>query len=131
MHQGFDDLRRSRGWPWLRWSVSLAIVLMSHSGLVAQDLSVGSSRIRDQNIFDVYIPFPDNITQFQLDASRDWDFDETSLNLAYSGMVLLFEKLTARNYHVHVFNVQTSYQFYADDEDESGEPEEDSSGCRA
>jgi hypothetical protein len=83
--------------------------------------------MRDENIFDAYLAVPDRITQFQVDASKDWDFDNSSLTLSYFGSLLLFRDLTARNYHVHLLTLTSLYHFVPEEE-ESDDAEADSSG---
>jgi len=95
----------------------------------AQEVSLGLSTIHDENIFDVYLPFPDQLTQLQLDASKDWDLDDASLGLSYTGTGVLFRDLTSRSYHAHAITFSASHQFVSDDADEESE-EEDSAAVQ-
>ncbi len=93
----------------------------------AQQVTLESSTMHDQNIFDIYANTPDQITQFQIDASKDWDLDATTLSLSYNGSALLFNDLPSRNYHVHVLSLNSAFQFYNDEADEPQEHDQDSS----
>lgn len=113
---------------WARlWRLSLlTLTLVCCSHLHSQNISMESSTLHDQNIFDTYIPTPDQITLFQIDASKDWDFDESSFFLSYNGSLSLFRDLTSRNYHVHVLTLTSLFHFVADDPEEE-EDEDDGS----
>ncbi|MBI1806533.1 MAG: hypothetical protein HYR76_05720 [Ignavibacteria bacterium] len=93
--------------------------------LTAQDLSVGTSTTHDDNVFDIYSPLSDQITNLQIDASKDWDLEQTSLGLTYNGSMLLFRDLTTRNYHVHVLSFNVDHHFERDEDTDA--PDEDSS----
>ena len=104
-----------------------AVVLpLIFTGFVrSQYISLGTSTIHDENIFDVDSATADRITQIHLDASQDWYFGNSSLTVAYSGSMLLFQELVARNYHYHFLSAKMASQYYSDDEED---PSEDSTG---
>ena len=77
----------------------------------AQDVSFETSTLHDENIFDIYDPTPDQIAQFQLDLSKDWDFDNASLGLIYDGSGFLFRDITPRNYQIHLASVNATLHF--------------------
>ncbi len=105
-----------------------AIVVVAQTTL-AQNFGAGVSTLHDANIFDTYAPIEDQITQVNLDASKDWDLDQTSLGLAYYGSLLFFNTVSERNYSIHSGFFSAQYQFYRDDEDpDSSEASDDSTG---
>ncbi len=108
---------------------SVILLWLFVPALHAQDVSFEPSTIHDGNIFDIYAPQSDQITQLQLDASHEWDFDQSTLNLGYSGSLLLFNTLAARNYHIHVLTFSANYHFESEDEDDPSGDEEDSTGA--
>jgi len=103
---------------------ALASVFTLSGSLRAQDISVAASVAHDQNIFNIYDQTSDDIAQFDLEASKDWDAGQTSLGLAYAGSILFFRGLTSRNYHSHFVTFNATYQFEPpeeeQDESESG-----------
>ena len=91
----------------------------------AQTVSVGTSTVHDGNIFDIYLPTADQVTQVQLDVSTDWVFDQASLTASYNGAGEFFRDLPARNYHVHLLSFEALYHFEgAEDDDQSGRDDE-------
>src|SRR5689334_16027608 len=90
----------------------------AHTVLKAQDVNLGASTVHDENIFDVHTPLSDQITNFELNVSKDCDFDESYLNLIYSGSLLLFRDLTSRTYHLHSLSLETTFHFTRDDDEE-------------
>lgn len=99
-------------------------LLTGYQNVNAQDISLGGASIYDQNIFEISFPTSDQITQFQLDASKDWDMDQLSLNLSYNGSLLLFRDLTSRNYHLHLLSLNSVYHFTESEKKENGGDEE-------
>ena len=104
-------MKRSLGIP-----LSLLIFVSAARG---QSVNLSTSTAHDENIFDIYFPTSDQITQFQLETSKDWDFDQLSLTGTYTGAFELFRDLPARNYHVHVLSLGAAYHF--ENSEESGE----------
>ncbi len=103
-----------------------ALMLLAQTA-IAQNFGAGVSTLHDANIFDTYAPIDDQITQVNLDASKDWDFDQTSLGLGYYGSMLFYNTVSERTYHVHSAFFSFQYQFYREDEDpDSSEASEDS-----
>ncbi len=99
---------------------------------IAQNFGAGVSTLHDANIFDTYAPIDDQITQVNLDASKDWDLDQTSLGLGYYGSMLFYNAVSERTYHIHSALFSFQYQFYREDEDpDSSGAENDSSGAVA
>lgn len=106
--------------------LSLLLAFIGFGNIVhAQDFGVASSTLHDDNIFDIYAPIPDQVTQLQLDASNDWDFEKASLSLGYTGSLLFFRDVSSRNYHVHLISLTSSYHFISDTDDET-DSEDDS-----
>src|SRR5690348_1486906 len=101
----------------------------------AQQVEVGTSTIHDENIFDIYAPTSDQVTQLQAGISDDWDADPFTFSLAYNGAFLLFNNVTARNYHVHVVTFDLLYETPEgegeDPEDEGVQGEADTSDAPA
>src|SRR6267378_7013086 len=90
------------------------IFLIVVSAARGQIVNLSTSTAHDENIFDIYFPTADQITQFQLETSKDWDFDQLSLTGAYSGALELFRDLPARNFHVHILSLNADYHFEKD-----------------
>ncbi len=64
--------------------LAIFLLLVPSRALRAQSLSFETSTMHDENVFDIYDPSPDQITQFEADASDDWDFVQFSLSAGYS-----------------------------------------------
>ncbi|HEY6190826.1 MAG TPA: hypothetical protein VI215_00710 [Bacteroidota bacterium] len=86
-----------------------------------QTFTVGTSSLYDENIFDIYLPTSDQITQAQLQVTQDWDFDQASLTASYEGAGQFFRDLPARNYHVHLLSFSALYHIENADEEEESE----------
>src|SRR5262245_10556841 len=98
---------------------ALSLILISVCGLLkAQDFNAAVSTTHDENIFDIHTPLPDQITQLELNASKDWDFDESSLSLNYTGAFLMFRDLTARTYHLHTLSLGSVVHFVREDDED-------------
>src|SRR2546426_968531 len=110
--------------------VILVTFLIALPAARGQGVNLSTSTAHDENIFDIYFPTADQITQFQLETSKDWDFDQLSITGTYTGAVELFRDLPARNYHVHVLSLGAAYHFENSEESEesSGELEDSASG---
>ena len=111
--------------PWAGIVPLLGFFLLPLYPCHSQSVNAGVSTMHDENIFDTYAPVEDQVTALNIDASKDWDFDQSDFTLAYYGSLLLYNDLTARNYNIHTLFFNTSYHFENDDEDES-EAEADS-----
>jgi|ERR1041384_2702463 hypothetical protein len=107
----------------LQWSTAAFAALTLFSGAsLAQGVAIATTTFHDENVFDIYAPTSDQLTQVQLDAYTDWDFDQTSVTASYSGAAQIFRDLPARNYHVHLLSLQTLYHFEGSDDDEEQGP---------
>jgi hypothetical protein len=112
------------------FAVDLLFVILCGPPIArGQSVNLSTSSAHDQNIFDIYLPTADQVTQFQLESSKDWDFDQLSLTGSYSGALELFRDLPARNYHVHILSFGGVYHFEnsGDADDSSGESDDTSS----
>ncbi|HEV8537785.1 MAG TPA: hypothetical protein VGR15_02580 [Bacteroidota bacterium] len=87
----------------------------------AQDVNFTASTIHDENIFDIYVPTSDRVTQFMTDVSKSWDTDRAAVDATYTGALSLFRDLNARNYHVHLIAVTTTYHLSTHDAEEEEE----------
>jgi hypothetical protein len=107
-------------------TAALPLLLFCSFTSNGQSVSIGTSSSFDENIFDIYLPTSDQITQVQLQVSQDWDFDQSSLTAAYDGAGQFFRDLPGRNYHVHLLLFSALYHFQTDEEEEDStdEPEE-------
>lgn len=94
----------------------------------AQEINLSGSTMYDDNIFNMYIPLPDRITNLQLNAAGDWDADPLSFGLYYTGEAYLYRDLTTRNYHVHALAFNAMYQLYSDDEESDHSDSSDDEG---
>ena len=103
------------------------MILIAVAAGRGQSLNLGTSTAHDENIFDIYFPTADQITQFQLETSKDWDFDQLSLTGAYSGALELFRDLPARNFHVHILSLNADYHFENSEESEESPGEREDS----
>ncbi len=88
----------------------------------AQEIDFGMSTVHDENIFDIYTPFPDQVTELELSVTKEWDFSQNTLGMSYAGSGVLFSTLQERNYHIHLLALSTSYRFLRDN-DESDSPD--------
>ncbi len=96
------------------------MLFFSHASR-AQSVSIATTTFHDENVFDIFAPTSDQLTQVQLDAYTDWDFDQASLTASYSGAAQLFRDLPERNYHVHLLSLQGLYHIEGSDAEEDQE----------
>ena len=92
---------------------------LCNADLWGQNISGGLSTISDPNIFNIHTPQSDQITLLQLGVSKGWDIDNETLDFSYNGNLFLFNVLPSRSYHTHEVILNSTYQFYSDDEDDS------------
>jgi len=111
----------------IRFIIASVLVFILFAGSKAQDVNIGASTVHDENIFDVHTPLSDQITNFELNVSKDWDFDESYINLGYSGAFLLFRDLPQRTYHLHTLSLETTFHFTREEDEEESSDEESSS----
>jgi surface lipoprotein assembly modifier-like protein len=95
----------------------LAFLILFPFSTRGQTFTVGTSSLHDENIFDIYLPTSDQITQVELQAAEDWDFDQASLTASYEGSGQFFRDLPARNYHLHLLSFSALYHVETGDED--------------
>src|SRR5260221_14290101 len=88
---------------------AVALLFLFASSSHGQTFTVGTSSLYDENIFDIYLPTTDQITQVQLEVTQDWDFDQASLTASYEGAGHFFRDLPPRNYHVHLLSFNALY----------------------
>jgi hypothetical protein len=97
----------------------------------AQDIALKVSSTYDQNIFDTYSSLRDLVTEPAVDISKGWDYDQAYLGVFYSGALVLYKDLPARNYHLHTAMVGWTYHFAPAEEEQNEDeysPDEDSTG---
>lgn len=94
---------------------------LAAGALSAQDLNVTTTTMHDENIFEVYNPTSDQLTEINLDCSKDWDYDNSNIGLAYTGGLQLFHDLPQRNYHVHSLSLSSFYHFERESDDEEND----------
>jgi hypothetical protein len=93
-----------------------SVLLLVFCGTVAaQDVDLDASVTSDDNIFDTFSPVSDVISQLQADVSQSWDYDQVTIGGEYTGAVLLFRDLPARNFHMHTLALTGIWRFESTD----------------
>ncbi len=101
----------------IRHITVLSLLLLLPTYGRSQTVNAGVLTMHDENVFDTYAPIKDQVTALNLNASKDWDFDQSNIALAYYGSLLLYNDLGVRNYNIHSLFLNTFYHFQKDDED--------------
>ena len=107
------------------------IYLFSVTRSHAQSVNLGVSTLYDRNIFDTYAPTSDQLTQFQANASKDWDFDQAWIGLSYYGAFFLYQNTAPKNYHAHSVSFGMIYHIENHDNDEKEIPDSSDSNSDA
>lgn len=99
------------------------------------ETSVSATRQHDDNTFGTYQKLSDDVTQFYLNFSKDYDGDYSTWTLSYAGNLNLFDKYSFRNYHVHGlgldYTLQLNPEEEKEEEEDSTESELSSSGTHS